>query len=182
VDPLTRLARQAGAGDARALSAFVEAGYDQVWRLCATLVDGQSADDLSQETFTQAVRALPRFRGESSARTWLLAIARHVCLDELRGRARRRGRHARMEAGAGRVVVDVSDEVAVADLIGRLGPDRRAAFVLTQVLGLSYGEAAKVCECPPGTVRSRVARARAELADLLRGQELDRGHRRSSSA
>jgi len=182
MDPLTRLARQAGAGDARALGAFVEAGYDQVWRLCATLVDGQSADDLSQETFTRAVRALPRFRGESSARTWLLAIARHVCLDELRGRARRRGRHARMGAAPVRMGVDASDGVAVADLICRLGPDRKAAFVLTQVLGLSYDEAAKVCECPPGTVRSRVARARAELVDLLREQEPDDGHRRSSSA
>jgi RNA polymerase sigma-70 factor (ECF subfamily) len=182
VDPLTRLARQAAAGDARALGAFVEAAYDQVWRLCATLVDRQSADDLSQETFTQAVRALPRFRGESSARTWLLAIGRHVCVDELRGRSLRRGRHARMGASPVRVTVDASDEVAMADLISRLGPDRRAAFVLTRVLGLSYEEAARVCECPPGTVRSRVARARAELVDLLREQELGRGHRHSSSA
>ena len=181
VDSLSRLARQAQDGDARALDAFVRATYDQVWRLCATVVDAQSADDLSQETFTQAVRAFPRFRGESSARTWLLAIAHHVCLDELRRRAGRRGRPVPVDAGRWAGAVDAGDEVAVTDLIGRLGPDRRAAFVLTQVLGLSYAEAARVCGCPLGTVRSRVARARADLVELLGAAE-DEGPRRSSSA
>ena len=86
VDPLTWLALQARAGDADALGAFVGTSYEQVWRLCATLVGVQEADDTSQETFVRAVRSLPQFRGESSARTWLLAIARHVCVDELRAR------------------------------------------------------------------------------------------------
>ena len=58
--------------------------YGQVWQLCGSLVDDQSADDLAQETFIRAVRTLPRFRGDASARTWLLAIARHACMDELR--------------------------------------------------------------------------------------------------
>ena len=59
VDPLTRLALQARAGDADALSAFVETGYEQVWRLCATLVGRQEADDASQETFVRAVPSFP---------------------------------------------------------------------------------------------------------------------------
>ena len=71
VDSLTRLAWRAGAGDAWALEALVESAYEPVWRLCAALVGGQSADDLSQETFFQVVRALPSFRGESSALTWI---------------------------------------------------------------------------------------------------------------
>jgi RNA polymerase sigma-70 factor (ECF subfamily) len=167
VDPLTRCARNAGAGDAGALNALIVTGYEPVWRLCATLVDPQSADDLAQETFTRVVRALPTYRGESSARTWLLSIARHVCLDELRARSRRRRRDTSMRAGPVPTVVDASADVIVADLVARLDPDRRAAFVLTQVLGLSYEEAARVCECPPGTIRSRVARARADLIELL---------------
>lgn len=167
MDVLTRLARQAGAGDPRALNAFVEAGYDQVWRLCAALVDEQTADDLAQETFTRVVRALPAFRRESSARTWLLAIARHVCLDELRGRSRRRRRDAVMGNGAHATAADSGSGVALADLVRRLDSDRRTAFVLTQVLGLPYDEAATVCGCPPGTVRSRVARARADLVALI---------------
>jgi RNA polymerase sigma-70 factor (ECF subfamily) len=51
------------------------------------------------------------------------------------------------------------------DLLADLDPDRRTSFVLTQLLGYSYAEAAEVCECPVGTIRSRVARARAELAE-----------------
>jgi len=167
VDSLTWLAQRARAGDQQALAKFVEAAYQDVWRLCAGLVDDEVADDLCQETFARAVRALPRFRAESTARTWLLSIARHTCSDELRSRSRRR----RQEAGAARgrpaVVVDPGGMVTLADLLSNLQPDRRAAFVLTQVVGLSYQEAATVCACPTGTVRSRVARARADLVNLV---------------
>jgi RNA polymerase sigma-70 factor, ECF subfamily len=152
----------------------VETAYEPVWRLCAALVDEKSADDLSQDTFFRVVRALPNFRGESSALTWLLAIARHVCLDELRARSRRRGRDAGLWPGQDGTAEDTSGELAIADLIGRLDEDRRAAFVLTQLLGLSYDEAASVCACPPGTIRSRVARARADLMSLIRRSEPER--------
>jgi RNA polymerase sigma-70 factor (ECF subfamily) len=182
VDPLTRLALQARAGNTDALSAFVETGYEQVWRLCATLVGRQEADDASQETFVRAVRSLSQFRGESSARTWLLAIARHACLDELRGRARRQRRDTALESSHEPLDADASANATVSELIGRLDPDRRAAFVLTQVLGLSYDEAARVCECPPGTIRSRVARARADLVGFLSRAEGDGRQGRSSSA
>ena len=126
VDPLSRLALRAGAGDPRALEAFVEAGYDQVWRLCATIVGDQSADDLAQETFVRAVGALPQFRGESSARTWLLAIARHVCLDELRARGRRRRRDTAVSAGRQVTTADPSAQITLTDLLGALDADRRA--------------------------------------------------------
>ena len=58
---------------------------------------------------------------------------------------------------------DAGSQAVVAQLIAALDPDRRAAFVLTQLLGCSYAEAAAVCECPIGTIRSRVARAREDL-------------------
>ena len=182
VDPFTRLAHQARAGDPGALEAFVGTGYEPVWRLCATLVGEHNADDSSQETFIRAVGALPKFRGESSARTWLLAIARHVCLDEHRARARRRRRDVAVRAGRAATSVDPSAEIALTDLVGAIHVDRRAAFVLTQVLGLSYDEAARVCDCPPGTIRSRVARARADLVELVKRSERDRHPGRSSSA
>jgi RNA polymerase sigma-70 factor, ECF subfamily len=169
VDGLTRLAEAARGGDERALEGFVEGAYEQVWRLCALLVDEQSGDDLAQETFARAIRDVPRFRGDSSARTWLLGIARHVCLDELRVRTRRRrrdelvSRSARPESST----ADASQLVGTTDLVRRLEPDRRTAFVLTQMLGLSYAETAAVCGCPVGTVRSRVARARAALMGMI---------------
>jgi RNA polymerase sigma-70 factor, ECF subfamily len=169
VDDLTRLALAAGAGDAAALDRLVEGAYDQVWRFCARLVDQQTADDLAQDAFMRAVGALPQFRGQSSARTWLLSIARNTCMDELRARDRRRRRDATLAAGrtdAG-VVCDVSSGVGASDLVARLAPERREAFVLTQLLGLSYAESAEICGCPPGTIRSRVSRARADLLRAL---------------
>ncbi|MGH9028401.1 MAG: sigma-70 family RNA polymerase sigma factor [Acidimicrobiales bacterium] len=170
MDALSRLAHSARDGRQGALEAFVDAAYDQVWRLCATLVDRQSADDLAQETFVRAVRTLPRFRGDASARTWLLAVARHACLDELRSRGRRRrldGELAALGGAEAGTQSDASQQPAVADLVSQLERDRRTAFVLTQMLGLSYAEASQVCECPKGTIRSRVARARADLLELL---------------
>lgn len=164
VDALSRLA-VAARSDEQARHEFVTAAYPDVWRLCAGLVGRDAADDLAQETFVRAVRALGGFRGDASARTWLLSIARHVCIDELRGRTRRE----RGLGGAPPSAPDASEPSVVADLLRRLGPKRRTAFVLTQLLGLGYEEAAIVCGCPTGTIRSRVARARAELVGLVDG-------------
>jgi RNA polymerase sigma-70 factor (ECF subfamily) len=157
-------------GDRCALNQLVEGSYEQVLRLCAKLVDDQRADDLAQDTFIRVVRALPNFRGDASARTWLLAIARNRCIDELRARSLQRRRDASLEAGLsvhGQVVDDIGQRIVVSDALARLAPERREAFVLTQLLGLSYLEAAEVCSCPPGTIRSRVARARADLLEDL---------------
>ena len=84
-----------------------------------------TSDDLTQEVYPRAWTALPAWRAEASARTWLQ----------------------------------------------HLDFDRRTAFVLTQLLGLSYSQAAEVCGCPGGTLRSRVARARTDLLDWLDGPE-----------
>jgi RNA polymerase sigma-70 factor (ECF subfamily) len=170
VDALTRWAISASGGDARDLDQLVDATYEQVWRLCAKLVDDQCADDLAQDTFVRAVRALPNFRGEASARTWLLTIARNTCMDELRNRTRQRRRDATLARNlATQVIVkdDVAQGLAVADVLAGLAPERKEAFVLTQLLGLTYAEAAQICSCPPGTIRSRVARARSDLIEVL---------------
>jgi RNA polymerase sigma-70 factor, ECF subfamily len=65
---------------------------------------------------------------------------------------------------------DAGQEITVTDLVSRLEPERRAAFVLTQMLGLSYRETAQVCQCTVGTVSSRVARARGDLVCFLNEQ------------
>jgi RNA polymerase sigma-70 factor (ECF subfamily) len=165
-DPSTDLLRAAVHGDDGALAEFVRRTQDRVVRLCAHLGSPRDADDLAQESFLRAVAALPRFRGESSAETWLVSIVRHVCADHVRKRIRRAAIDERFaDRGEGSVLADHRADLD--DVLSRLDPDQRAAFVLTQELGLSYEEAAEVCDCPVGTIRSRVARARAQLlADL----------------
>jgi RNA polymerase sigma-70 factor, ECF subfamily len=167
VAELEQWAQDAAAGDPLAAAALVRATQADVWRLCAALGDRQAADDLTQETYLRAFGSLHRFAGRSSVRTWLLAIARRVCADALRTRRRRPS----LVDAAPPEVADgpdrVGEQAAVADLLHRLDADRREAFALTQLLGLSYAEAAEVAGCPVGTIRSRVARARADLVQAL---------------
>lgn len=169
MDDLTALALRAAEGDRAAFASLVRRTQADVWRLCAHLVDRDVVDDVTQDTFLRAAQALPRFRAESSARTWLLAIARRACADEIRRRTRRRSLLARAAAEpSDATVAPATGQVELDELITDLDEDRRTAFVLTQVLGLSYEAAADVCGCPIGTIRSRVARARADLVVRLR--------------
>ncbi|MCR6487885.1 RNA polymerase sigma factor SigC [Amycolatopsis sp. OK19-0408] len=166
---ITALALEAAHGDQRAFEAWVRGTQADVWRFVAHLAGSGVADDLTQETYARAVTALARFAGRSSARTWLLSIARRVVVDHFRARSARPRTHgqdweAAAEAeSARRVSAGFEDLVEAGLLLEGLDPERREAIVLTQLLGYSYAEAAEVCDCPIGTVRSRVARAREEL-------------------
>jgi RNA polymerase sigma-70 factor (ECF subfamily) len=169
-EAVTELALSAARGNSRALESFIKATQQDVWRFVAYLSDTGNADDLTQETFLRAIGAIERFSGRSSARTWLLSIARRVVADHIRhlqSRPRaalgadpehvvRGDRHAR----------GFEDLVEVTAMIATLNAEQREALLLTQLLGLPYADAAAVCGCPVGTIRSRVARARdALLAD-----------------
>jgi len=181
VDDLTRAALAARDGDAHALERFVRDSQAEVWRLAAHLVDRGSADDLTQQVYERVLKALPAFRGDSSARTWLLSITRRTCADAIRRRTRRRTRDERLRVLAqDRAEPLATGSVELDELLAALDHDRRVAFVLTQLLGYGYADAAEVCGCPVGTIRSRVSRARSDLiaawgpaAEL--GAELDHG-------
>jgi RNA polymerase sigma-70 factor (ECF subfamily) len=168
-DDLTLAALQARAGDQAAAADFVRGSQGDVWRLCAHLGSRADADDLTQETYARAFGSLHRFAGRSSARTWLLSIARRVCADAIRYR-RPTSPLPDIEL-AGRSS-DPADTVSLRLVLDEIEPAFREAFVLTQVLGLSYPEAADVVGCPVGTIRSRVARARDALVNGLAGTGL----------
>jgi RNA polymerase sigma-70 factor, ECF subfamily len=168
VDDVTNWALRARDGDPVAEAAFVRGTQAEVWRLCAALVDSGAADDLTQEAYLRAFRALPAFEARSSARTWLFGIARRTCADHLRSAVRRR----RLDEVLRRRTLaesapDPASLTSTNDLLSQVPDERRGAFVLTQLLGLSYEEAAIVEGVPVGTIRSRVARARTQLVSLL---------------
>ena len=177
VDDVTALALAAGGGDRAALSEFIRATQTEVWQFVARLAGGQAADDLTQETYLRVLGALAGFEGRSSARTWLLAIARRVVADQFR----REAAHPRTipvdwtrideEIGArGAAPPDPLGEMHLEELLGELSLERREALVLTRLLGFSYAEAAEICDCAVGTIRSRVARARTDLVLVLARQ------------
>ncbi|QUX30326.1 sigma-70 family RNA polymerase sigma factor [Nocardiopsis akebiae] len=164
---LDRLALAAREGSAAALDAFVRRTRPDVVRYIARRVHPDRVEDLSQETYLRALRGLPRFAGRAPARTWLLAIARNTVADRYRRDAARPDcvHPADWDLLPGRTV-RFDEHVALLCLLDGLAAERRQAFVLTQVEGLSYAEAARLADVPVGTIRSRVARARG---DLVRG-------------
>ena len=165
-DPLSELALAAAAGDDAALGEVVAATQHKVRRLCAHLGSANDADDLAQETYLRMMRSLPGYRGEAPFEAWLVQVARYVCADYVRRRVRRAAIDQRYRpSSTGVTAPDHSAELT--ELLSVLDPDQATALVLTQVVGLSYDEAAEVCGCPVGTIRSRVARARARLLDQL---------------
>lgn len=168
-DPLTLLAQAAAAGDDGALDELVRATLPRVRSLCAHLGSASEADDLAQETYLRALRTLPGFRGEAPVIVWLLSIARHTCADHVRRRVRRSEIDRRLVRPPAFTSPDHA--IVIDDLIVRLDDGQRDAFVLTQLVGLSYDEAAAVCGCPVGTIRSRVARARGVLAEQVRAAD-----------
>ncbi|GAA3127954.1 sigma-70 family RNA polymerase sigma factor [Streptomyces rameus] len=174
----TAWALAARSGDPDAAEHFVRALHGDVLRYVAHLSgDPQTAHDLTQDTFARAFGSLHRYEGRASARTWLLSIARRAVADSLR-RAAVRPRIA--DAVDWQTAVEgtqpcglpgFDDGIALLDLLEALPDERREAFLLTQVVGLSYEEAAGFDGCPVGTVRSRVSRARVTLERLLREAE-----------
>ena len=166
-DALLSYARAAQHGDDVALSHLVRATQGVIWRFCSNLSSRQEADDLTQEVYIRATRNLAQYRGDAPVVSWLLSIARHVCADQVR-RNQRRSRLATRLRGERPLAIESPSSLDLTTLLDDLDPDRKTAFVLTQVIGLSYDEAAEVCQCPIGTIRSRVARARHDLMAAVR--------------
>ncbi len=169
VDRLTGDLLAARDGDEQALAAAIRTAQPDVRRFLRALVDPCELDDVVQETFVRAYRALPRFRADSSGRTWLLAIARRAAADTTRALGRRRRTQLRIEATTPTVDPGPLGEAhALQELVAALEAERRDAFVLTQIVGCAYDEAARICGVPIGTIRSRVARAREQLVEQVR--------------
>ncbi|GAA5179808.1 sigma-70 family RNA polymerase sigma factor [Rugosimonospora acidiphila] len=181
-EKITSAALAARDGDRAAATVFVELTQRHVHRFLGHLADLRDVEDLAQETYLRAMSGLRGFAARSSARTWLLSIARRVAADHVRAATRSprttplEGQEVAAEAAAIRLSGGFEDAVVLQHLLTGLDRERREAFVATQVLGLSYADAAEVCDCPIGTIRSRVARAREDLVEALNeGRHAGRG-------
>jgi RNA polymerase sigma-70 factor (ECF subfamily) len=163
--------RRARGGDLAAFEDLVRAHQADVYRLALHFVrDAPTAEDVTQEAFVHAYRSLRRFRGGSKFSTWLFRITRNCAIDAIRRRERRKA----YEHAAERTEVSVEEpslRVALEDAIDSLPPELREPFVLIEVFGLSYDEAAAVLRAPTGTLKSRMHRARRALMDALGGEE-----------
>lgn len=167
-DPLTVWLLAARDGDTAAATAFVRATEAEVRRFVVALTEPQAGDDLTQDTYLRVFRGLPNYEARAPARAWLFAIARRACAEYRRTANRLHRLDARIQAQpTWEIEPDPADLTSTSELLSDLPADRRVAFVLTQVLGMSYAEAAKIEGVPVGTIRSRVYRARSDLVQAI---------------
>lgn len=133
------------------------------------LGDSGHMDDVLQEAYVRAFRALPSFRGDSSLETWLYRIVYNACVDDLR----RRREHETLEEWNERLAAEpagLEESLDLAAALASLPPELRAVVLLVDAEGLSYAEAAVVLDAPGGTVASRLNRARSHLQAVLKGE------------
>jgi len=177
-DDLT-LVRQAQSGDRSALDELLHRHYDRISAICRRIA-GNDADgaDATQEALMAIVRGLEKFDGRAKFSTWSYRVATNATLDELRRRRRRPSpqlvdeHDGWIEAQTGQSTAAEFDEVlverdAMATALAALPDEFRLPVVLRDCAGLDYAEIAETLQIPPGTVRSRISRARTKLAELV---------------
>jgi RNA polymerase sigma-70 factor, ECF subfamily len=136
------------------------------------LRDPMEAEDVAQEIFISVLASVRRFDGRARLSTWLYRVALNRALNRLRDLVRRE----RLKSSGAETVRAITDEVVsraeqrkqIRQAVERLGPERRLLVTLRDIEGRSYDEIAKIARLPTGTVKSRLHRARAELAERLR--------------
>lgn len=169
-------------GDVNAFEELVRAYEKTVYNLALrSLGNAQDAEDVTQEAFLKAYRSLSRFRGESKFSVWLFRIVSNLCTDQLRSRSRRPVQSLTVDDEDGSEMLDIPDEhfspeklldrkltrESVQRGLARLPDDARQILLLREVRGMSYEEIAQTLDLEPGTVKSRIFRARKRLCVFL---------------
>jgi RNA polymerase sigma-70 factor (ECF subfamily) len=179
-----RLVERVQAGDQSAFNLLVLKYQHRVLKLIARFVsDPTEAEDVAQEAFLKAYRALPSFRGDSAFYTWLYRIAINTAKNALVANKRRPvdfdldlqdpeqfERQAKLKEADTPEGVLLTEEIrtVVEKAMEQLPDDLRTAIVLRELEGLSYEEIAEAMDCPVGTVRSRIFRAREAIDKKLK--------------
>lgn len=179
------LVERAQRGDKQAFGLLVSKYQRKLGRLLSRLIRNPAeVEDVAQEAFIKAYRALPSFRGESAFYTWLYRIGVNTAKNHLVSRGRKAPTSTEFdseeaenfEEGENLRDINTPERLLLTKQIGEtvnaameaLPDDLRTAITLRELDGLSYEEIAAIMECPIGTVRSRIFRAREEIAEKLR--------------
>jgi RNA polymerase sigma-70 factor (ECF subfamily) len=163
-DPDPRTVQQARAGDVSAFEELVRLYQAEVFRFAWNLTrDRTLAEDVTQDTFLRAFRFIRGYRGAQRFGSWLFAIARNCSMDALR----KRGTVAAHDGRDARVTPDASTRAELDAALEAVSAEHRDAFLLVEVFGLSYQEAADVLGVAVGTVKSRMFRARRALCAAI---------------
>ncbi len=180
-----QLVQRSQRGDLRAFDLLVLKYQGRIAALVSRYVsDAGEVEDVTQEAFIKAYRALGKFRGDSAFYTWLYRIAANAAKNHLVAKGRRPGADATIEDAEGfdeggllsesasPEALAMGEELAevVESALNELPDELKAALMLREFDGLSYDDIADVLGCPVGTVRSRIFRAREAIDQRVRGQ------------
>ena len=187
------LLRRAQKGDAAAFEQLVTPHENLVWRVCYHYTGHrEDAFDCAQDAMLKAWKSIAAFRQECSLETWLYRIAASCCLDFLRRKKRRAAESTDQLAEAGfdppdpspqpeEIALRKDDKHQLRQALELLPEDMRTCLILSAMEGLKYDEIAGVMNIAPGTVKSRINRARVKLMQILSAQAEPSAPRRVQS-
>lgn len=181
------LLEKSKAGDITAFEQLIDGYQHKIFNIALRIVGNyDDASDLAQEVLIRVYKSISAFKEQSSFSTWIYRITTNACLDEIRKRKNRKiislDEEIKVDDGEMKRQI-VSDEPLpedtaekrelkkmVNDAISRLSEEHRMAIVLRDIQGFSYEEIARMINCPEGTVKSRISRARQSLKNVLQSK------------
>jgi len=178
------LLESAKKGDIEAFEKLIETHEKKVFNIALRMMgNSEDAKDMAQETFIRVYRSLGDFKEQSSLSTWIYRITTNICLDELRKRKNKKVLYIddNIKSDDGEIKRDiVSDDLTPEEKVERdeikrmlnsaindLSDEHRTVIILRDIQGFSYKEISDITNCPEGTVKSRICRARQALKEIL---------------
>ena len=181
------LVKRVQAGDNRAFDLLFHRYKHRLRSAVSRILDNrEDVDDVVQDAFVKAYRALPKFRGDSQFFTWLYRIATNTAKNHLVAKARKHTSsdidiyeeassneysHLQENENPENLLESRELELLIKETVQNLEPELRSAITLREHAGLSYEQIAQIMDCPVGTVRSRIFRARASVSEKIRERE-----------
>lgn len=182
------LVERAQSGDIEAFEKLIEGCQKKVFNIAFRMIGNyEDANELAQEVFLKAFRSIKKFKGDSLFSTWIYKVTSNVCLDEIRKRKNKMvfSLDEEIEYGDGEIKRQIPDNAPTPEVeaelneikkvvnksIQELPSDYKSIIILRDIQGLSYEEISRIFECPEGTVKSRINRARQALKKILQGKK-----------
>ncbi|WP_010252495.1 RNA polymerase sigma factor [Acetivibrio cellulolyticus] len=182
------LVEKSKSGDVEAFEQLIESCQKKVFNIAYRMIGNyDDANELAQEVFIKAFRSIKKFKGDSLFSTWIYKVTANVCLDEIRRRKKKMvvSLDEEIEYSDGEVKRQIADNAPTPDIaaetnevknavnksIQELPEDYKSIIILRDIQGFSYEEISKIFNCPEGTVKSRINRARQALKKILQGKK-----------
>ncbi|HHX18524.1 MAG TPA: sigma-70 family RNA polymerase sigma factor [Clostridium sp.] len=184
----SQLIKEAKSGNVEAFEELIKQNEKKVFNIAYKMMGNyDDANELAQEAFIKAYKSINKFKGDSLFSTWIYRITTNVCLDELRKRKNKKvislNEHIKYNdeeikpqvkderPGPEKIFEKKETKNLINQCIESLPADYKTVIILRDIEGFTYEEIAKIINCPEGTVKSRISRARKALRDIFKNKK-----------